>query len=405
MRSVSSSPRTPGHRRRLSNLEMTSPLWYQDESSPVRASHSRQSSLQSPITPRTPRTPNRRLSHGAASSVRISPRSGGGGIIGGGNGLGSLADELAEAWDEDGEGEETMERSGVDSQMDGCIESTPSRSHASTSVRQGGGSMNARASPGRTTENGYTRLLGSPPKLKDLKKASQRQVPRLDKDDDVSAAMPNGISAGVEARMTEVEMLVKRGLRSSDDGHGDDKVIEQALGSLQDLGGQANVEGGTTRSVPLLSRDTTTTIATQVLTYRNNQTGICTHGTDDAHDPPKPSPTLPNPPTPLPIIIHFTNNGPLIHYQRQRKRPPSPPQQHHRTDSPPILRTAFLPPPTLLAHNGPHPNPQPALRHPPHVSPNHHPRRPSSTIHSYPSRRPGSRSHPLRRSRSVDRRW
>src|SRR4051812_24472182 len=95
-----SSPRTPRHSRHPSNIDLSfaqSPN-YGNEPSPRRYS---KSSMHSPTTPN-------RHSFQRSDSIGIDVFSSGG-TTGPSNGLGNLADELADAWDEDeaeGEGED-----------------------------------------------------------------------------------------------------------------------------------------------------------------------------------------------------------------------------------------------------------------------------------------------------------
>lgn len=182
------------------------------------------------------------------SSARMSVDLAGSMTAAAGNGLGSLADELADAWDEDGEGDEGLDETGPESQHDGCDD--PSYYHA----REGSIDLSP-SSAKRRLELEMVPTRPADRMSKHPKKSSERQKWARDGDDDMMMMLsedgPNEISSALEARLAEVETLARRGLGLGlGEGHDDDQVIERTIEGLKDLGGQASVESGTTRFCP-----------------------------------------------------------------------------------------------------------------------------------------------------------
>lgn len=286
------------------------------DSSPGRSGggRSRKSSLNSPIsTPRTSHlrqtpdqsypTPHRRR---ASSSLNGSIHSingivggsefdgsgaGAGGGAGGGlgfastgaNGLGSLADELADAWDEGGceEGDESMEFSRLESQFDG-IKSSRASQHRKEEEEEQEGQNERRvdfgspvheaplpnSSPpsqagGRNAES-PAKHVRRPSRPQNRKQAPRRRA--SDTDDlfdreggngDRLRRESNGLTPSMEARLMEIERLAQQGLSAIDrtdpgdidneDQEEDGKVVERVLNGLRDLPGQAEMEGESSR--------------------------------------------------------------------------------------------------------------------------------------------------------------
>jgi hypothetical protein len=150
--------------------------------------------------------------------------------------LGNLADELADAWDdeegdeedgepdmnfqeagEEGEGEPTRD-SGVD--VAGSPVETPLKSANLTPPTATGG------------------------------RGHRRQPSEYDGSDyggDSDMDSP-GMPPGLVARMDMVESLARRGTENN--GTDRDCVVKRVIEGLKDLGGQSGVEGATTRFVP-----------------------------------------------------------------------------------------------------------------------------------------------------------
>lgn len=152
------------------------------------------------------------------------------------NGLGNLADELAEAFDEDeevggrGESSEVHNDGGRNEQdaniMEEICTSTPSLPYPSRE-----------------------RSL-SPPKRPTRSKNHHRQNSQYDgsdygDDDDLQGV--DGISPTLDSRMAAIEHLARRGTEAN--GSELDGVAERVVGYLKDLGSQSNIENGTSRLI------------------------------------------------------------------------------------------------------------------------------------------------------------
>ena len=162
-----------------------------------------------------------------------------------GNGLGSLADELADAWDEDeeGDGEEAEELSGVQGQVDGAQE-TKAGLVAGTDARDSG--IDVPSSPVLNgSKDGAVTPSQGPARPKHRRKTSRYDGSDYGDDSDMESA---GMTATLEARLGTIESLARRGADPS--GTDADNVIGRVTSSLKDLGPQSNVENGATRYVP-----------------------------------------------------------------------------------------------------------------------------------------------------------
>ncbi|KAI9829246.1 MAG: hypothetical protein M1819_006426 [Sarea resinae] len=236
------SPTTPTHGRRPSNVDLSfaSPSHFD--------SHSRKSSLHSPVTPR-PGSSQAMSGFTGMQNDFASPNDGGG------NGLGSLADELADAWDEDEEGDEGdgegegdeadegdphgLQRDELDGMNDSGGVETPSRRGMLPSGRAG-----SISSP--TPHKAHRESVDSP--NEPIRARHSRKASRYDGSDyghesdlDEAADIPSTL----EARMAAIESLARRG--TEENGGEADGVVGRLVEGLRDLGGQAGVEGGATR--------------------------------------------------------------------------------------------------------------------------------------------------------------
>lgn len=148
------------------------------------------------------------------------------------NGLGNLADELADAWDdEEGDGEDyDGEESGLHFQV------------------EGGGSQ-----PEGNHDSGVDlmeKTLLSPTNLTPptpTGRGHRRQPSEYDGSDygDSSDLDSPGIPPGLQAKMDLVEGLARRGTENN--GSEQDMVVKRVVDGLKDLGGQSGVEGNATR--------------------------------------------------------------------------------------------------------------------------------------------------------------
>ncbi|KAI9810265.1 MAG: hypothetical protein M1826_003664 [Phylliscum demangeonii] len=232
-----------------------SPSAWRTRSRQSSASASASASVPWPTTPRTPHTARRpSSSQSQAGSITVHGELSGIGSAGlGGAGLGSLADELAEAgadgWGEEEEEEEEEEGGGGDvddsTELSGLELPPKDGDRDPDSARLG---QDDRSSPGRsqdgtspTSARTHPARTGAPKTLlSDVEDAAEEDEKALDVDGD-------GIMPGLAARLAEVETLAQRGLCSLNGQ--EDESVARALDGLRELGGQGNVEHGTTRLI------------------------------------------------------------------------------------------------------------------------------------------------------------
>lgn len=159
------------------------------------------------------------------------------GAMDGGNDLGSLADELAEAWDEYVEGEEEV--SGL--QMDEHCGYAP----LEILEPQHQNYENISSPADTRTTNGFS----SPQKFTDPVRARRRR--RLsegsDYSDDPDLEPTSTMSHALEARIAIMEELARQ--ETDETGPHADGVVQRVVDGLKDLGAQSSVENTTTRSV------------------------------------------------------------------------------------------------------------------------------------------------------------
>ena len=156
---------------------------------------------------------------------------------GGDNGLGNLADELAEAWDEDEEEVEYHEN---------CADELPAQ-RASNMENTRDSGIDVASSPALAATKPSSGLSPSQdnPRGKHRRKASDYDGSDYGEDSDFESA---GMSPGLEARLSVIESLARQG--TGDSGlEASDGVVKRVVEYLKDLGGQAGVESGTTRYV------------------------------------------------------------------------------------------------------------------------------------------------------------
>jgi hypothetical protein len=158
-----------------------------------------------------------------------------------GGGLGSLADELADAWGEEGyEDMSGLENALADnSHLDGgegerfFIESTHDieMPHGNLSPEN-----NMFPLPRQKTKN---------TQIRHRRQESQYDGSDYGNDsdfDDLGCISPN-----LEARMAGIETLARRGLEEN--GNSGNQAVKRLIESLRDLGGQSGIENGATRYV------------------------------------------------------------------------------------------------------------------------------------------------------------
>ncbi|KAL8643022.1 MAG: hypothetical protein Q9228_000367 [Teloschistes exilis] len=168
------------------------------------------------------------------------------------NGLGNLADELAEAWDD-------SVRHGRDSE-DVAV---PDRLQNGHEVQRGRPAFEIHHSvsdsipPRHQREVNDDRSL-SPPKQSSRKRLQRKSLNESDYDgsdygDSSDLEAVEGISASLEHRLAAIESLARRGTESN--GSEADSVLTRVAVCLQNLGPQADLETGTSRSVRHLARN------------------------------------------------------------------------------------------------------------------------------------------------------
>lgn len=140
-------------------------------------------------------------------------------------GKGNLADELADAWDEDGE----EDGSEFDLSFQHQQELNPSRdSGVDVSTPQFGTSGHSIILP--ALGRGHRRLSSG----YDGSEYGDNSILEVD-----------SIPAGLQAQMDLVESLVRRGIENN--GTDGDGIVIRVIEELKDLGGQSKIESGTTR--------------------------------------------------------------------------------------------------------------------------------------------------------------
>jgi hypothetical protein len=208
-----------------------------------RQSFNRRSSGYSPITPRS----SHEFDHGSP----------GHNFDGGGDGgLGNLADELGDVWDDDedaGEGEyldemdmdlaqdEDVNGIGVAIAHDGGAGVHSSPTANANGDRDSGVALHAPESKANLSPVAAAKLGGR-------RHQRHRSIyDGSDYGDDSDFEENGGISAGLERQMAAIEGLVRRGLEEN--GSDSDQVVRRVAERLRDLGSQTSIESGATRYV------------------------------------------------------------------------------------------------------------------------------------------------------------
>ncbi|GAD92513.1 conserved hypothetical protein [Paecilomyces variotii No. 5] len=220
-----------------------------------------------PLSPRTPRS--------SAPASPVTPRQQGSQAMNGshrmsvdftaaeaGGGLGSLADELADAWEEEEGGYE--DTAGLENgQIDSHNEDYSDREE--TYIDSGAGTPGDRLSPDDMLQPNR----GRPKNTHSRHKRHESQYDGSDYGNDSDLEEAPEISPSLEARMAGIESLARRG--TEDNGSENDKVIKRAIESLRDLGGQSGIENGASRLI------TAHTSITSHLTHQTRTLQTLTH--------------------------------------------------------------------------------------------------------------------------------
>ncbi|KAF2856936.1 hypothetical protein T440DRAFT_485009 [Plenodomus tracheiphilus IPT5] len=231
---MSSPPQTPlqrptsSHRRHPSSLDMA----YNTPSR--RQSLNRRSSGYSPITRRS----SQDFEHGSPAQH----------FDGGGdsNGLGNLADELGEIWDDDEEPMDGVFGDELDVTQDDDL------SGIGTAVEHDGSyGLDSPVNVNGVRDSGVAMQSSSPARLspgsaiKTRKHTRQRSLYDGSDYGEDSDLENEGISHTLDMRMSAIESLVRRG--TEDNGSASDQVVKRVIEQLRDLGSQMAIENGATR--------------------------------------------------------------------------------------------------------------------------------------------------------------
>lgn len=150
------------------------------------------------------------------------------------NGLGSLADELADAWGEDEDDEEP------DMNFQEAVQEEEEGDEGET-VRDSG--VDVASSPTQK-EPAKSASLAAPASLIRNHQRSPSEYDGSDYGGGSDMDTP-GMPPGLVSRIDMVESLARRGTEST--GTEQDNVVKRVVEGLKDLGGQSGVEGGASR--------------------------------------------------------------------------------------------------------------------------------------------------------------
>ncbi len=237
------SPRTPTRPRLAAGLEYASPQSngpspQSDSYSSPRPFQTHRTSLYSipsPSTSQPTSSHDRRCSFGMTNGFGSIPNED--------DGLGNLADELAEAWDEDIHGEPEEEELGE--QVDGTA--LVHDGQLDLSKRLGDSSDINTTAELMAPSIWTTSSDPSSPTKRRSRPKNHRQFSRDGEfDHSNNSSADANINSPLIARMTSIEILACEGLESN--GNGEDSIIERFANSLKDLGSQTGLENGATRS-------------------------------------------------------------------------------------------------------------------------------------------------------------
>ncbi|KAI1469983.1 uncharacterized protein F4812DRAFT_308957 [Daldinia caldariorum] len=219
---MSRSPHTPSHSRRGSAIDTS----FQNSSpnmSPRSRRHSK-SSFQDPLTPL----------RSSMNESELNELSGGG--MGQDNGLGNLADELADALS--GSGEEEYYEDGEERSQLGDLDQA-----ANDGIRDSG--VDVESQPDHREKTRNTSLgIPSPPGRGHRRTGSAYDGSEYGSESDLESP---GMPPSLVARMDAVESLARRGTENN--GSPSDGVFRRLTDGLRDLGSQSGVEGSTTRLI------------------------------------------------------------------------------------------------------------------------------------------------------------
>ena len=183
-------------------------------------------SIPSPSTSQPPSSHERQGSFGLVNGFGSVP------LDQGNDGLGNLADELAEAWEDDGQGE--PEEGGLEPKVEGT--------HA---IPKGVGDLCKIDTTAEVVTSPIWTNPSSPSKRQSRPK-HHRQFSCHDEPDYGNDCDGEGDKdTPLSARMVEIESLARQGVENN--GTQPDPLVQRVASSLKDLGSQAGLENGATR--------------------------------------------------------------------------------------------------------------------------------------------------------------
>ena len=198
-----------------------------------RQSLNRRSSGYSPITPRS--------SHEFEHSSPAHHFDGGGE----GNGLGNLADELGEIWDDEEEGIDGEFGEELDIPHDELANIGTAVEHDGSYGVDSAVNVNGVRDSGVAMQSSSPAGLSPEAAAKGRKHSRQRSLYDGSDYGEDSDFENEGISPALESRMAAIESLARRGLE--DNGSASDQVVKRVTEQLRDLGSQIGIENGATR--------------------------------------------------------------------------------------------------------------------------------------------------------------
>lgn len=221
-------PQTPGHSRHPSSIDAS--YQYNSVNSSPRNRRQSRSSANDPVTPL-------RSSFNNQDALDISYASG---AMDDGNGLGNLADELADAFSDSGEEGEYYEDDNGTPNI--SVEEADGRDGAEV-TRDSGVDVASLAEAGTKAKN---LNLGPPPLAQRGHRRTGSEYDGSEYGSESDLDSP-GMLPSLVAKMDAVESLARRGTESN--GGPTDGVFHRVTEGLRDLGSQAGVEGSATRYV------------------------------------------------------------------------------------------------------------------------------------------------------------
>lgn len=229
---MTSSPGTPRHSRHPSSIDYTN-SYNSASSSPQQERRQSRSSLQE-----APSTPLLNHRH---SGLDINIFSSGGVPANGGNGLGNLADELADAFS-DGEDYDDGDYDPTGEVVPDTSADIDERGAPGTAgIRDSGVEVESPGGQSRQRVKNTSLSLPSPNGRRG-KAGSEYDGSEYGSESDLdSPGMPPSLVAKIDA----VESLARRGTESN--GGASDGTFKRVTEGLKDLSSQAGVEGGATR--------------------------------------------------------------------------------------------------------------------------------------------------------------